>query len=89
MKKTCEAVLRLYQERYFDPSVRHFHEKLREPRSQFLARMLYDHVGEVRWRPHPLFVSGLTETALFIVHGGMSDRSSSDAQHAVFGEGFA
>ena len=28
--KTCEEVLRLYQERYFDLSVRHFHEKLKE-----------------------------------------------------------
>jgi len=27
---TCEEVLRLYQERYFDLNVRHFHEKLRE-----------------------------------------------------------
>ena len=27
--KTCEEVLRLYQERYFDLSVRHFHEKLK------------------------------------------------------------
>jgi len=31
--KTCEEVLRLYQERYFDLSVRHFHEKLREEHS--------------------------------------------------------
>jgi transposase len=28
--KVCEEVLRLYQERYFDLSVRHFHEKLKE-----------------------------------------------------------
>lgn len=28
--QTCEEVLRLYQERYFDLSVRHFHEKLKE-----------------------------------------------------------
>lgn len=28
--KTCEEVLQLYQERYFDLNVRHFHEKLRE-----------------------------------------------------------
>jgi transposase len=28
--KTCEEMLRLYQERYFDLSVRHFHEKLKE-----------------------------------------------------------
>src|SRR6266852_4049177 len=28
--KTCEEVLRLYQERYFDLSTRHFHEKLKE-----------------------------------------------------------
>jgi transposase len=28
--KTAEEVLQLYQERYFDYSVRHFHEKLRE-----------------------------------------------------------
>ena len=28
--KTCEKVLGLYQERYFDLSVRHFHEKLKE-----------------------------------------------------------
>lgn len=28
--ETCEAVLRLYQEKYFDLSMRHFHEKLRE-----------------------------------------------------------
>jgi len=27
---TCEEVLRLYQERYFDLNVRHFHEKLRD-----------------------------------------------------------
>lgn len=27
--RTCEEVLRLYQERYFDLSVRHFHEKLK------------------------------------------------------------
>lgn len=27
--QTCEEVLRLYQERYFDLSVRHFHEKLK------------------------------------------------------------
>ena len=27
---TCEEVLRLYRERYFDLSMRHFHEKLRE-----------------------------------------------------------
>jgi len=27
--KTSEEVLRLYQERYFDLSVRHFHEKLK------------------------------------------------------------
>ena len=26
----CEAVLRLYQEKYFDLNVRHFHEKLQE-----------------------------------------------------------
>jgi hypothetical protein len=26
----CEAVLRLYQEKYFDLNVRHFHEKLHE-----------------------------------------------------------
>ena len=31
--KTCEEVLRLYQERYFDLSVQHFHEKLREEHS--------------------------------------------------------
>jgi len=29
----CEEVLRLYQERYFDLSVRHFHEKLKEEHS--------------------------------------------------------
>ena len=28
--ETAERVLQLYQERYFDLSVRHFHEKLRE-----------------------------------------------------------
>jgi transposase len=28
--QTCEEVLRLYQERYFDLSIRHFHEKLQE-----------------------------------------------------------
>lgn len=28
--KTCEEVLRLYREQYFDFSMRHFHEKLRE-----------------------------------------------------------
>jgi transposase len=28
--KTCEEVLRLYQEKYFDLNVRHFHEKLKE-----------------------------------------------------------
>src|SRR5512137_1410917 len=28
--KECEEVLRLYQERYGDCNVRHFHEKLRE-----------------------------------------------------------
>ncbi|MBV9939895.1 MAG: ISNCY family transposase [Acidobacteriaceae bacterium] len=28
--ETCEQVLRLYQEKYFDLSIRHFHEKLRE-----------------------------------------------------------
>jgi transposase len=28
--KTCEEVLALYQERYFDLSVRHFHEKLKQ-----------------------------------------------------------
>jgi transposase len=28
--ETCEAVLRLYQEKYFDLNVRHFHEKLQE-----------------------------------------------------------
>jgi transposase len=28
--QTCEEVLRLYQEKYFDLSMRHFHEKLRE-----------------------------------------------------------
>jgi transposase len=28
--ETCEAVLRLYQEKYFDLNVRHFHEKLKE-----------------------------------------------------------
>jgi transposase len=28
--KTCEEVLRLYQEKYFDLSILHFHEKLRE-----------------------------------------------------------
>jgi transposase len=28
--KTCEEVLRLYREKYFDLSMRHFHEKLRE-----------------------------------------------------------
>ncbi|HEY7305423.1 MAG TPA: ISNCY family transposase [Bryobacteraceae bacterium] len=28
--KTCEEVLRLYQEKYFDLSMLHFHEKLRE-----------------------------------------------------------
>jgi transposase len=28
--QTCEAVLRLYQEKYFDLNVRHFHEKLQE-----------------------------------------------------------
>jgi transposase len=26
--KTCEEVLRLYREKYFDLSIRHFHEKL-------------------------------------------------------------
>jgi hypothetical protein len=31
--KTCEEVLRLYQERYFDLSTRHFHEKLKEEHS--------------------------------------------------------
>ena len=31
--KTCEEVLQLYQERYFDLSVRHFHEKLKEEHS--------------------------------------------------------
>ncbi len=31
--KTCEEVLRLYQERYFDLSTRHFHEKLNEEHS--------------------------------------------------------
>ncbi len=31
--KRCEEVLRLYQERYFDLSVRHFHEKLKEEHS--------------------------------------------------------
>jgi transposase len=31
--KTCEEVLRLYQERYFDLSVQHFHEKLKEEHS--------------------------------------------------------
>src|ERR1039458_7101931 len=31
--KTCEEVLRLYQERYFDLSVHHFHENLREKHS--------------------------------------------------------
>lgn len=30
--ETAERVLRLYQERYFDFSVKHFHEKLREER---------------------------------------------------------
>ena len=28
--KTCEEVLQLYQEKYFDLNVRHFHEKLKE-----------------------------------------------------------
>ena len=28
--KTGEEVLRLYQERYFDLNVRHFHEKLKD-----------------------------------------------------------
>jgi transposase len=28
--QTCEQVLRLYQEKYFDLSIRHFHEKLQE-----------------------------------------------------------
>ena len=28
--ETCETVLRLYQEKYFDLNVRHFHEKLQE-----------------------------------------------------------
>jgi transposase len=28
--QTCEAILRLYQEKYFDLNVRHFHEKLKE-----------------------------------------------------------
>jgi transposase len=28
--QTCEEVLRLYQEKYFDLSIRHFHEKLQE-----------------------------------------------------------
>ena len=27
---TCQEVLRLYQEKYFDLNVQHFHEKLRE-----------------------------------------------------------
>ena len=31
--QTCEEVLRLYQERYFDLSTRHFHEKLKEEHS--------------------------------------------------------
>ena len=31
--KTCEEVLALYQERYFDLSVRHFHEKLKQEHS--------------------------------------------------------
>jgi transposase len=31
--ETCEAVLRLYQEKYFDLNVRHFHEKLQEVES--------------------------------------------------------
>src|ERR1700674_399648 len=31
--KVCEEVLRLYQERYFDLSTRHFHEKLKEQHS--------------------------------------------------------
>jgi transposase len=31
--KTCEEVLRLYREKYFDLSIRHFHEKLREEHS--------------------------------------------------------
>jgi hypothetical protein len=35
--RTCEEVLRLYQERYFDLSVRHFHEKLKEEQSTELT----------------------------------------------------
>ncbi len=35
--KTCEEVLRLYQERYFDLSASHFHEKLKEEHSIVLS----------------------------------------------------
>ena len=35
--KTCEEVLRLYQERYFDLSASHFHEKLKDEHSIALS----------------------------------------------------
>jgi hypothetical protein len=35
--KTCEGVLRLYRERYFDLSTRHLHEKLKEQHSTTAA----------------------------------------------------
>lgn len=35
--KTCEEVLRLYREKYFDLSIRHFHEKLREEHKMELS----------------------------------------------------
>ncbi len=37
--KRCEEVLRLYQERYFDLSAKHFHEKLKEEHSIELRSM--------------------------------------------------
>ena len=36
--KTCEEVLGLYQERYFDLSAKHFHEKLKEAHSIELSK---------------------------------------------------
>src|SRR3954451_23803398 len=53
--ETCEEVLRLYQEKYFDLSMRHFHEKLQEEHGIELSytwvQQAWQGAGLVKKRP--------------------------------------
>jgi transposase len=55
--ETCEEVLRLYQEKYFDLSMRHFHEKLQEEHGIELSytwvQQAWQGAGLVKKRPRP------------------------------------